>query len=212
MTETSRCTPRTAASAAPLDHRLRRMVGPRPRRAASHRDAARAALRPHVRRRVQPGRQPGRAPARARPLRARDPRLLVRGVRDLPGRGSTTRGSPRPTTTTTSSSASRPWCRCSASSCSPSACPTFHSIDEGEHLDNGVMVAGYVIMRVATIALWLRIARHDAAHRRSALTYAVVVGDPPGRLGGHHLRQPAAVRHALASSSCLGALELVCPT
>ena len=38
------------------------------------------------------------------------------------------------------------------------------------------MVAGYVIMRVATIALWLRIARHDAAHRRSALTYAVVVG------------------------------------
>ena len=54
--------------------------------------------------------------------------------------------------------------------------PAFHSIDEGVHLDNGVMVAGYVIMRVATIALWLRIARHDPAHRRSALTYAVVVG------------------------------------
>lgn len=52
----------------------------------------------------------------------------------------------------------------------------FQSIDEGEHLDNGVMIAGYVIMRIATIALWLRIARHDAAHRRSALTYAVVVG------------------------------------
>ena len=54
--------------------------------------------------------------------------------------------------------------------------PAFHSIDEGEHLDNGVMVAGYVIMRVATVALWLRIARHDPAHRRSALTYAIVVG------------------------------------
>ena len=54
--------------------------------------------------------------------------------------------------------------------------PMFHSIDEGEHVDNGVMVAGYVIMRLATIALWLRIARQDPAHRRSALTYAIVVG------------------------------------
>lgn len=38
--------------------------------------------------------------------------------------------------------------------------PAFHSIDQGEHLDNGVLVAGYVIMRVATIAMWLRVARH----------------------------------------------------
>ncbi|MFB6611574.1 low temperature requirement protein A [Agromyces sp. NPDC056379] len=54
--------------------------------------------------------------------------------------------------------------------------PMFHSIDEGEHLDNGVVVAGYVVMRVATVALWLRIARHDPSHRRSALAYATVVG------------------------------------
>ena len=54
--------------------------------------------------------------------------------------------------------------------------PAFTSIDEGEHLDNGVMVAGYVIIRVATIALWLRIARHDPPRRRTALTYAVVIG------------------------------------
>ncbi|MFB9310391.1 low temperature requirement protein LtrA [Agromyces hippuratus] len=54
--------------------------------------------------------------------------------------------------------------------------PMFHSIDEGEHLDNGVVVAGYVVMRVATVALWLRVARHDPAHRRSALAYATVVG------------------------------------
>lgn len=54
--------------------------------------------------------------------------------------------------------------------------PMFHSIDEGEHLDNGVVVAGYVIMRVATVALWLRIARHDPSRRRTALAYASVVG------------------------------------
>ena len=51
----------------------------------------------------------------------------------------------------------------------------FHSLDEGEHVDNGVVVAGYVVMRVATIALWLRVAKHDAARRRTAFTYAVAV-------------------------------------
>jgi low temperature requirement protein LtrA len=51
----------------------------------------------------------------------------------------------------------------------------FHSLDAGEHVDNGVVVAGYVVMRVATIALWLRAAKHDAARRRTALTYAVAV-------------------------------------
>lgn len=49
----------------------------------------------------------------------------------------------------------------------------FHSIDEGVYLDNSVMVAGYVVMRLATIALWLRIAAHDVARRRTALAYAV---------------------------------------
>lgn len=51
----------------------------------------------------------------------------------------------------------------------------FHSLDEGEHVDNGVVVAGYVVMRVATIALWLRAAKHDPARRRTALTYVFVV-------------------------------------
>jgi low temperature requirement protein LtrA len=51
----------------------------------------------------------------------------------------------------------------------------FHSLDEGEHVDNGVVVAGYVVMRVATIALWLRAARHDGTRRRTALTYVVFV-------------------------------------
>lgn len=48
----------------------------------------------------------------------------------------------------------------------------FHSIDEGQILDNSVMVAGYVIMRVATVALWLRVARDDVKRRRTALAYA----------------------------------------
>ena len=51
----------------------------------------------------------------------------------------------------------------------------FKSIDAGANVDNRVMVAGYIVMRVATIALWLRAARHDPAHRHAALTYVVVV-------------------------------------
>ncbi|MDH6180285.1 low temperature requirement protein LtrA [Microbacteriaceae bacterium SG_E_30_P1] len=52
----------------------------------------------------------------------------------------------------------------------------FHSLEEGHTIDNGVMVAGYVVMRVALIAQWLRAARQDPARRRTALTYAVWVG------------------------------------
>ncbi|WP_350347104.1 low temperature requirement protein A [Agromyces sp. G08B096] len=50
--------------------------------------------------------------------------------------------------------------------------PLFHSLDAGTHVDNGIVVAGYVIMRLSSIALWLRIARDDPAHRRTALAYA----------------------------------------
>jgi low temperature requirement protein LtrA len=86
----------------------------------------------------------------------------------------------------------------------------FHSIDEGEHLDNGVMVAGYVIMRVATIALWLRIARHDPAHRRSALTYAVVVGIiQVGWVISIFINPSLSVMFGIIV--VLGALELACP-
>lgn len=54
--------------------------------------------------------------------------------------------------------------------------PLFHSFDEGAHLDNGVVIAGYVIMRVSTIALWLRIAAHNPRLRRTALAYATLIG------------------------------------
>ncbi len=51
----------------------------------------------------------------------------------------------------------------------------FHAVDSGEGTGNGVIVAGYVVMRLAMIALWLRVAKQDKLRRRSALTYAVVV-------------------------------------
>jgi low temperature requirement protein LtrA len=51
----------------------------------------------------------------------------------------------------------------------------FASIEHGEHLDNSVMVLGYVIMRIAMVFQWLRAARQDHARRRVCLTYAVAV-------------------------------------
>ena len=51
--------------------------------------------------------------------------------------------------------------------------PVFDSFAEGEHLDNGVMVAGYVVMRVAAVALWLRAAKHDPRAAADRLAYAV---------------------------------------
>src|SRR6185503_11692432 len=47
----------------------------------------------------------------------------------------------------------------------------FASIDDGDVLDNGVMVAGYVVMRVPMVFLWLRAARHDPPRRPAALAY-----------------------------------------
>jgi low temperature requirement protein LtrA len=47
----------------------------------------------------------------------------------------------------------------------------FASIDHGDVLDNGVMVAGYVVMRVPMIFLWARVAQHDPARRPAAVTY-----------------------------------------
>ena len=46
----------------------------------------------------------------------------------------------------------------------------FGSIDSAS-LHNGVMVGGYVVMRVAMVVLWVRAARHDHARRRIAETY-----------------------------------------
>jgi low temperature requirement protein LtrA len=51
----------------------------------------------------------------------------------------------------------------------------FHSIDEGHHIDNSIVIAGYVIMRLAMIFQWLRAARQDPARRSACITYAISI-------------------------------------
>ncbi len=51
----------------------------------------------------------------------------------------------------------------------------FASIEHGAHLDNSVMVLGYVIMRLAMVSQWLRAARQDPARRRACLTYVIAI-------------------------------------
>ena len=53
--------------------------------------------------------------------------------------------------------------------------PMFDSLQNADHVDNGVMVAGYVIMRVGLIALWVRVAHHDVDRRQCALTYVTTL-------------------------------------
>jgi low temperature requirement protein LtrA len=53
--------------------------------------------------------------------------------------------------------------------------PVFHSIDAGHTIDNSVTVAGYVVMRLSMIFLWLRAARQDPPRRRACQTYAVTI-------------------------------------
>jgi low temperature requirement protein LtrA len=47
----------------------------------------------------------------------------------------------------------------------------FASIVEGDTLDNGVIVAGYVVMRVPMIFLWAQVARDDPERRGAAAAY-----------------------------------------
>lgn len=51
----------------------------------------------------------------------------------------------------------------------------FASIEAHAPLDNGVMVLGYVIMRVALIFQWLRAARQDPSRRRACMAYATAI-------------------------------------
>jgi low temperature requirement protein LtrA len=51
----------------------------------------------------------------------------------------------------------------------------YASIAEGGHIDNRVMVAGYVVMRIGLVAQWLRAAKQDPQRRAACLTYATVV-------------------------------------
>ncbi|MFT3988443.1 low temperature requirement protein A [Aestuariivirga sp.] len=53
--------------------------------------------------------------------------------------------------------------------------PVFDSIDHGTVLDNRILVMGYVIMRLALVAQWLRAAKQDPKRRRVAMTYVVTL-------------------------------------
>lgn len=52
----------------------------------------------------------------------------------------------------------------------------FHSLEEGHHFDNRVMVAGYVLMRLAMLAQWARPYRNDPGRRNTIRQYIVTLG------------------------------------
>jgi low temperature requirement protein LtrA len=52
----------------------------------------------------------------------------------------------------------------------------FASVDHGDTLDIGVMVAGYVVMRVALVFLWWLVSRHDRERARAARVYMATIG------------------------------------
>ena len=47
----------------------------------------------------------------------------------------------------------------------------FASLYEGDIVDNRVMVAGYVVMRLALVFQWLRAGRQDPARRPACMKY-----------------------------------------
>jgi low temperature requirement protein LtrA len=88
--------------------------------------------------------------------------------------------------------------------------PFFASIEHGHHVDNAVLVAGYVVMRIALVGQWLRAARQDPAHRTACLTYAVIVTVAQvGWIGTIFLPTPVPV--TLAAWVVLGVVELMVP-
>jgi low temperature requirement protein LtrA len=74
----------------------------------------------------------------------------------------------------------------------------FASIDHGDTLDSGVMVAGYVVMRVALVSLWWQVSRHDPQRRQTARTYMAAIGAAQvGWVAVAALRLPVATTFAL---------------
>lgn len=53
--------------------------------------------------------------------------------------------------------------------------PVFRSVSQGEAPDNAIVVLGYVIMRVALLAHWGRVALASRKYRRSAVAYIVAI-------------------------------------
>ncbi len=52
---------------------------------------------------------------------------------------------------------------------------SFERAAHGESPNNLLMVAGYIVMRVPQILLWLRAAREDPDHRPNAISYVVII-------------------------------------
>ncbi|MFJ5958686.1 low temperature requirement protein A [Paenarthrobacter sp. NPDC092416] len=50
--------------------------------------------------------------------------------------------------------------------------PMFHSLLEGDHVDNVAILIGYIVMRVALIFQWIRAASQDPDRRETCLRYA----------------------------------------
>lgn len=51
----------------------------------------------------------------------------------------------------------------------------FESLEHGGHVDNGVMVLGYVVMRIPMVFQWARAARGDPGRRRACQAYIVTI-------------------------------------
>lgn len=88
--------------------------------------------------------------------------------------------------------------------------PLFHSVDAGQHADISVMVAGYVVTRVSTVTLWLRVARHDPGRRRPALWYATLIATAQASWVVLVLVDPPLVA-TLATIVVLAGFEMVVP-
>jgi low temperature requirement protein LtrA len=53
--------------------------------------------------------------------------------------------------------------------------PMFSSIAGGGHVNNRILVAGYVVMRIAMVIQWLRAARQNPDRRSACLAYATAI-------------------------------------
>jgi low temperature requirement protein LtrA len=51
----------------------------------------------------------------------------------------------------------------------------FASLERGATVDNAVMVAGYIVMRVPMVFQWLRASRQDPGRRSACVTYATTI-------------------------------------
>ena len=86
----------------------------------------------------------------------------------------------------------------------------FESFDHGDTLDNGVVVAGYIVMRVPMAIQWLRASRHDPARRSAHLTYFwTIIVAQIGWTSLVFLDLP--ISTTLACASVLYAIELAGP-